>query len=256
MASGVRVLPAVIAVSIGALAFKGVGLAEAIAEAVDANAPEEEAAPPETALTAGADVGEAASGEDAADPAAGAVRCLPSVDYATEMGVSEQEIHVLRSLADRRVQLDQRETDIVQREQVAAAAEERLNEQITQLKKLETEVNTALAAMDAKRDERMAALVKTYEAMKPKDAARIFNGMDGDVLLDLAKSMKPANLAAVMAAMDAKNAEALTRRLAALAQPPASVEALRPAASGGSPAPTPVSADKPMDPPARPAEAG
>jgi flagellar motility protein MotE (MotC chaperone) len=84
-----------------------------------------------------------------------------------------------------------------------------------------------LAQIEAKGDERMAQLVKTYEAMKPKDAARIFDTMDDKVLIDLSKSMKPATLAAVMASMDPKRAEALTRMLAALADPPASIDAIR-----------------------------
>ena len=51
--------------------------------------------------------------------------------------------------------------------------------------------------------------------------------MDDKVLLELAKSMKPANLAAVLAAMDSKRAESLTRMLASLAQPPQSLDELQ-----------------------------
>jgi flagellar motility protein MotE (MotC chaperone) len=210
MGSAVRVLPAVIAVSIGALAFKGVDIAQAVAE----NAQPEPAAPaaPEEAPPAAATLA-AAPGETAAT-------CPPVINYSAETGISEQEIQVLRSLSERRQALDAREADLATREQMAAAAEAKLNEQIASLKSLQGEVNGLLATMDAKRDERMASLVKTYEAMKPKDAARIFDGMAEDTLLDLAKSMKPANLAAVMAAMEPKRAEALTRMLAKLAAPP------------------------------------
>lgn len=247
MPSGVRVLPALIAVSIGALAFKGADFAQAMAEAVDENAAAtaetEEAPPPETALTASPGV--------ASDPA----QCLPSVDYASEMGMSEQEVLVLRSLADRRKALDAREADIASREQLAAAAEQRLNEQIGKLKALQDEANSVLAAMDAKRDERMAMLVKTYEAMKPKDAASIFNGMDDRVLLDLAKSMKPANLGAVLAAMETKRAEALTRMLADLSQPPASVEGLKAQAAGLPAAPASTTTPPASAPAAKPASA-
>ena len=91
-----------------------------------------------------------------------------------------------------------------------------------------------LAKMDDKRDERMAALVKTYETMKPKDAARIFNGMDDALLTDIAKSMKSATLAAVLSSMDAKRAETLTRMLADLAKPPAGV--LTPTSAAPAPA--------------------
>jgi flagellar motility protein MotE (MotC chaperone) len=228
MASAVRVLPALIAVSIGVLAFKGVDIYEAVAQAVDGEA---EPPKPETELTAGVGnrpaEGEAAA--DAASHAPGAPKadvCLPSLDYAAELGITSQEVLVLRSLADRRKELDEREAGVETREQAAAAAESRLQEQIVALKKMESNVQILLAAMDAKRDERMTALVKTYEAMKPKDAAEIFDGMDDRILVDLAKSMKPANLAPIMQLMQPKRAETLTRMLADLAKPPASVDAL------------------------------
>jgi flagellar motility protein MotE (MotC chaperone) len=219
--SGVRVLPALIAVSVGVLAFKGVDIYQAVAQAVE----DEAAGPkPETELTAGVgDRTDPAATEPAPPPAAAARadQCLPSLDYAAETGISEQEILVLRSLADRRKALDEREAGVETREQAAVAAEQRLQEQIAELRKVETNVQALLASMDTKRDERMTALVKTYEAMKPKDAAEIFDGMDDKVLLDLAKSMKPANLAAVMSLMSPKRAEALTRMLAQLAARPA-----------------------------------
>lgn len=233
MASTVRVLPALIALSIGALAFKGVDLAQAFAEAVEDEPSTAEEANPETALTAG--VGEEGTTELAEGEAPPADACLPSLDYASETGISEQEILVLRSLADRRNTLDAREAGIVTREQMAAAAEARLGEQIAELKTLEGEVTRLLAAVDSKRSEQMDKLIKTYEAMKPKDAGAIFNAMDDKVLLDLSKSMKPATLAAIMSTMDTRRAEALTRMLAALSEPPKGLAMPPAAASGAAP---------------------
>jgi flagellar motility protein MotE (MotC chaperone) len=231
----VGVFSAVIAVSIGALAFKGVDIAQA-AFAVEAD-PAAAAAPNDTSeLTAS----EEAPAPDEAPPAAGAApptpeQCLTTLNSAAEeMGLSSQEIVVLRSLQARRETLDARESGIATREAAAAAAEGRLQEQIAQLKSVETDVQALLAKMDDKRDERMAALVKTYETMKPKDAARIFNGMDDALLTDIAKSMKSATLAAVLSSMDAKRAETLTRMLADLAKPPAGV--LTPTSAAPAPA--------------------
>ncbi|MBU6318768.1 MAG: hypothetical protein KGS00_03875 [Alphaproteobacteria bacterium] len=227
MSATVRVLPALIAVSIGALAFKGVDVAQAFAEANEA-ADQATSVKPETQLTSGiADAAFQKAGAAAEAGAEDAAKCVPAIDYASETGISEQEVLVLRSLSERRQALDDREAGLETREQMAAAAEQRLDDQIAKLKSLEGDVQKLLAAMEAKRDERMVALVKTYEAMKAKDAARIFDGMDDKVLLELAKSMKPANLAAVMAAMDSKRAESLTRMLASLAQPPQSLDELQ-----------------------------
>jgi chaperonin cofactor prefoldin len=63
---------------------------------------------------------------------------------AEEMGLSSQEILVLRSLQKRREELDGREGGLETREQAAAAAESRLQEQITELKAVETEIQTLL----------------------------------------------------------------------------------------------------------------
>ncbi|MBK8838773.1 MAG: hypothetical protein IPO30_08785 [Hyphomonadaceae bacterium] len=232
MTPKVGVLSVVCAVAVGALAFKGVDIAQAVAaETAETAAP----AAAETELTAG--VGEApeaaaAATEEGAPPAEAAAptpeQCLTTLNSAAEeMGLSSQEILVLRSLQKRREELDAREGGLETREQAAAAADSRLQEQITQLKAVETEIQTLLTAMDAKRDERMAALVKTYESMKPKDAAKIFDGMEDPLLLDIAKTMKPATLAAVLSTMQPKRAEALTKLLAGLAKPPASIEALQ-----------------------------
>jgi flagellar motility protein MotE (MotC chaperone) len=214
----VRVLPALIAVSIGALAFKGVDLAKAVGEV--ANTPATPAEPKSEAVPAL--LGE--QGEEApppADTAKPVQQCAPAAtDYAAETGVSEQEILVLRSLSDRRAKLEEREAAIATQEQLNAAAGKKLDEQIVQLKGVEANIQKLLAAMDAKKDERMAALVKTYEGMKPKDSAIIFNTMDDKLSVELAKAMKPGTLGAILAAMDVRKAEALTRALAELATTP------------------------------------
>jgi len=207
----VGVFSAVIAVSVGALAFKGVDIAQAVAAPAD---PAPAAAP--------AVEGEGEPAPEEAPPAAPTPeQCLTTLNSAAEeMGLSSQEIVVLRSLQSRREALDAREGELGTREAAAAAAETRLDEQIAELKTVEANIQKLLGQMDAKADERMASLVKSYESMKPKNAADIFNTMDDRLLTDIAKSMKPATLAAVMSAMSPKRAEALTRLLADLARPP------------------------------------
>jgi len=222
MTPKVGVFSVVIAVGIGALAFKGVDIAQAVAQQA------EEAAAAPSGPNALTEAAEEAPIQEEAPPAAGAAspptpeQCLSALDAAAEeAGLSSNEIIVLRSLQARREALDERELGITTREGATAAAEARLQEQIAELKAVETQIQVMLTQMETKRDERMTSLVKTYEAMKPKDAAEIFNGMDDGVLLDIAKAMKPATLAAVLSAMTPKRAEALTRLLADLSKSPA-----------------------------------
>ena len=242
----VGVFSVVIAVAVGALAFKGVDIAQT-AFAVEADtAPADPVE--ETALTTGVEEGaEESAAPEEAPPAAGAApptpeQCLTALNSAAEeMGLSSQEIVVLRSLQSRREALDAREGEIGTREAAAGAAEARLNEQIAELKALEAQVQGLLAQMDEKSDARMASLVKSYESMKPKDAAAIFNGMEDQLLTDIAKSMKPATLAAVLSSMQPKRAEMLTRLLANLAKPPANLTTPTPTSAPATPAAPPAS---------------
>lgn len=250
----VGVFSVVIAVSVGALAFKGVDIAQT-AFAVEAEDTPAVVPAEETALTAGLE--EEAPPEEAPAAAAGAAapptpeQCLTTLNSAAEeMGLSSQEIVVLRSLQARRETLDAREGEIGTREAAAGAAEARLSEQIAELKALETQVQGLLAKMDEKSEGRMASLVKSYETMKPKDAAAIFNGMEDDLLTDIAKSMKPATLAAVLSSMQPKRAEMVTRLLANLAKPPANLTT--PTSAPAAPA-APASPAAPAAPPASPA---
>jgi len=251
----VGVFSVVIAVSVGALAFKGVDIAQT-AFAVEAEDTPAVVPAEETALTAGLEE-EAPPEEAPAAAAAGAAapptpeQCLTTLNSAAEeMGLSSQEIVVLRSLQARRETLDAREGEIGTREAAAGAAEARLSEQIAELKALETQVQGLLAKMDEKSEGRMASLVKSYETMKPKDAAAIFNGMEDDLLTDIAKSMKPATLAAVLSSMQPKRAEMVTRLLANLAKPPANLTT--PTSAPAAPA-SPAAPAAAAAPPASPA---
>ena len=185
-----RLLPAVIVVGLGLLGLKGEGLIAA------ALAQEQKTAAAGTMLA-----------KDTAplpnDPA--------SEDTASE---SASEVDVLSSLAKRRAVLDARESDIEMRAQVLTAAEARVDSKITALKQLQDQITTLLGQRDAEQQKQVASLVKTYSAMKAKDAARIFNNLPDEVLVPVAQAMKSDVLAPVLAAMTADNAQRLTQKLA------------------------------------------
>jgi len=63
-------------------------------------------------------------------------------------------------------------------------------------------------------DARIKRLVKVYETMKPKDAARIFDQLQLDTLLDVVSLMKESKTALILAAMESRRARELTLALA------------------------------------------
>jgi len=66
----------------------------------------------------------------------------------------------------------------------------------------------------------MESLVKIYEKMKPKDAARIFNNLEMDILIDVASNIKESKMAPILASMSSDRANKLTVELATRRQLP------------------------------------
>jgi flagellar motility protein MotE (MotC chaperone) len=159
---------------------------------------------------------------------------------------SAAEVDVLSSLSRRRAELDARARDQTMRENVLAATEKRIDAKIAALKQLQTQINQMMGQRDAAQEKQVASLVKTYSAMKPKDAARIFNGLDDTVLLQVAQEMKSDALAPVLAAMNAETAQKLTLRLASRLNVPEKATLTPPQQT---PAPAPA-ATQPPPPPA------
>ena len=65
---------------------------------------------------------------------------------------------------------------------------------------------------------RLKSLITMYENMKPRDAAKIFNGLDDGVLVEVASKINPRTMSEILAQMQADVAQRLTVELASKAQ--------------------------------------
>ncbi len=115
---------------------------------------------------------------------------------------SQSEIELLQALAARRKQLAERERDVEHREALLSAAEKRIEQKIAALKDAQKRISALLERQKTSQDKDIRRLVKVYENMKPKAAARIFEKMEKRVLLRVAARMKEAKLAQILAQMD------------------------------------------------------
>ncbi|MAP96528.1 MAG: hypothetical protein CMK07_16405 [Ponticaulis sp.] len=224
--SRVRLLPVIGIVAFGVLSVKAVSIAEAAGAMAAENS--EPSASPTQPIETSALPEMVSEQEESSETESGAEENMcPSTDQIAEQaGLSQYEIQVLRSLADRRESLDARESTLDTREMTISAAETRLNDQIDELKRLEASIQGLLVDLDEQNEEQLASLVKVYESMKPKDAARIFDTLDDILMLELADRMKPAAMAAVLSNMNSERARALTTLMAKKTEPPETVSDL------------------------------
>lgn len=182
-----------------------------------------------------------------ATPAASAVKSLADRDPTT---FTKAEIELLANLAQRREVLEQRSRELDLRESLLAATEKRIDERIAELKKLEGSIKQIVQQYDQQEEKNLQSLVKVYENMKSKDAARIFEKLDADVLLNVVERMKEAKVAAVLADMSPAVAQDLTVRLATRKQIPANLRAGADRGAGPAAAP-PGQAPAPAQPATR-----
>jgi flagellar motility protein MotE (MotC chaperone) len=100
------------------------------------------------------------------------------------------------------------------RENLISAAEKRLESRIGELKATEARLQDLQKARQAKEDGAWKELVTMYESMRAKDAAKIFDGLDINVLYEVVRRMDPRKASDVIGKMQPKSAERLTVALA------------------------------------------
>ena len=137
----------------------------------------------------------------------------PSPDPALAP-VSDGERTVLLELRQRRQELDARDAALAARESLLVATEQRLAARVGELQALQTKLEALEATRKQREDASWQGLVKVYEAMKPRDAANIFNDLDMPILLQVADRMKESKAAPILAAMQPDKAREVTTQLA------------------------------------------
>lgn len=167
--------------------------------------------------------GAAKAAPGAPGPANGKPASIPVVDgiVIPTDGValpSGAEREILERLRQRREQLDTRARELDIRENLVKAAEQRIDAHLAEVKEVEARIKTETMQKDQAEVTRFKSLVTMYENMKSRDAAKIFNGLDMDVLIKVVSQINPRSMADIMAQMTPDIAERLTVALASKAQ--------------------------------------
>jgi flagellar motility protein MotE (MotC chaperone) len=125
---------------------------------------------------------------------------------------------ILERLQQRREELDNRAHELDIRESLIQGAEKRMDSKLAELKEVEAQIKAATLQKDDAAKARLKGLVTMYENMKPRDAAKIFDGLDPNVLLEVAAEINPRTMADIAAQMSPDVAQRLTVELADKAQ--------------------------------------
>lgn len=143
---------------------------------------------------------------------------LPDVEWRDasdqELDYASVRMEMFEDLANRRKIIEKREKELMTREALLRAAEQEIDRKYQELSGLRKEIEGLLVQQSEEEQARIASLVKIYEGMKPKDAARIFDTLDLDVLIAVMSQMSERKLSPILAAMNPERARTITIMLA------------------------------------------
>jgi flagellar motility protein MotE (MotC chaperone) len=158
--------------------------------------------------------------EKNAERAAGAPPAKPEkqpdgrvIDLATKPA-SPAERAILERLQERRQELESRGREIELRENLLKAAEKKYEDHASELRELESSAGGAMKRKEDAEAQRLKNLITTYENMKAKDAARIFDRLEMRILVDVASQINPRRMSDILGQMSSEAAERLTVELA------------------------------------------
>jgi flagellar motility protein MotE (MotC chaperone) len=127
---------------------------------------------------------------------------------------TKSEVELLKELSKRREKLEVDKKDMDIREQVLKATEGKIDQKVSELKGLQSQLEELMKQYDQKENSKILSLVKIYETMKPKDAAKIFNELEMPVLIKVVSNMKEVKVAPIIAGMEPTKARDLSIELA------------------------------------------
>jgi flagellar motility protein MotE (MotC chaperone) len=128
--------------------------------------------------------------------------------------VSPSERAILERLQARRQELEARAREIDIRESLLKAAEKRAESRVEELKAIESRITTATQQKSDADAARFKGIVTMYEAMKPKDAAKVFDRLEMPVLIEIATQIAPRKMSDILGLMATDAAERLTVEMA------------------------------------------
>jgi flagellar motility protein MotE (MotC chaperone) len=155
--------------------------------------------------------------EEPPKPAAPAVEAPKPDGVVVEQNaqqVSPSERAILERLQARRQEIETRAREIDIRESLLKSAEKRIESRVEELKATEARITTATGQKAETEAARMKGLITTYEGMKPKDAAKVFDRLEMSVLFEIASQIAPRKMSDILGLMTPEAAERLTVEMA------------------------------------------
>jgi flagellar motility protein MotE (MotC chaperone) len=129
-------------------------------------------------------------------------------------GAPDDSTDYLFKLAARKKELDQREAELVRREEQVTKLKEEVEGKLKEIQGYRNNIAVLLQDRVATDSAKVDTLVQVYSNMKPSQAAKVFETMDEDLVIEILSKMKKKNAADILNLVKADKAQVLAEKYA------------------------------------------
>ncbi len=127
--------------------------------------------------------------------------------------LTDTERQILLSLMDRKRQLDERDALLNQREEQLRVLRDNIQHQVSELKRLQSEIEASIEARKSLDAENLNKVVTLYNGMDPKRAAEKLQTLDPTVAVRILLAMNQRKAAALLEELPPENAKRITEQI-------------------------------------------
>ena len=140
----------------------------------------------------------------------------PEVQAAKEPKHSwtDEEVALFTKLEERKTQLDAREASLNKLEEELQSQKTELEKRLAALEQVRGQIASKLENKVKSDGEKVTALVSVYSNMKPAQAAKIMEGLNEDLAIEVLNKMKNKSAAEILNMMDSEKAKHLSEKFA------------------------------------------
>ncbi len=126
----------------------------------------------------------------------------------------QSEKKLLQELRQRRKEIEQYNDEMPADKLALESVKQYIDKRLSLLENLQNKLKPQLKNSNKSEEQKIQRLVKVYENMKPKEAAKIFNDLQIGILIEMSLNMKESKLALILAEMKPEKVRELTSILA------------------------------------------
>lgn len=134
---------------------------------------------------------------------------------------SEEEITLFTKLESRKKELDAKEAELKKMEEELQKQKDELEKRISSLEEVRDKIAAKLETKVKVDQQKVESLISVYSSMKPSQAAKVIEGINEDLAVEVLAKMKNKNAAEILNLMDAEKAKRLSERFAGYREPAA-----------------------------------